>query len=273
MWYFKGRRRRYDSPYTGKEVDAAVAKGGALPDLTVAEAGKFLRVNNDGKIDAVEYPIETQVNVVYSGDVTTTASPETVSVVEFSGTTEDFSQLNVVVNNETLVYNSSYNSFDDANETVSILLADGYIKLFAYNANTFAVEIKQINEVIDEDFKEGVEKIIKAIDEYIYIQLTVTSAEFLQLSTGNTVSKTLTNEIREIVDSGDYKKINFIISAEIPNNPQILIRSVASSDVDRQWGSFLQFVLQGETASGFVAIKRTISNSNNTVNLSLTQFN
>lgn len=159
MWYFKGRRKKYNSPYTGKEVDEAVAKANSIPDGTVADAGKFLRVNNEGKIDAIEYPIETQVDIVYSGNVTTTESPETVSVVAFSGTAEDFSQLNVVVNNETLAYNSDYSSFDDANETVSILFADGYIKLFAYNANTFAVEIKQTSEVIDEEFAEGVKEV------------------------------------------------------------------------------------------------------------------
>lgn len=26
MWYFKGRRKKYKSPYTGKEVDTPVGK-------------------------------------------------------------------------------------------------------------------------------------------------------------------------------------------------------------------------------------------------------
>lgn len=54
MWYFKGRRKKYKSPYTGKEVDAAVAKAVAIPDTTVADAGKVLGVTPEGKIGLIE---------------------------------------------------------------------------------------------------------------------------------------------------------------------------------------------------------------------------
>lgn len=54
MWYFKGRRKKYKSPYTGKEVDAAVAKADSIPDTTVADAGKVLGVTPEGKIGLIE---------------------------------------------------------------------------------------------------------------------------------------------------------------------------------------------------------------------------
>lgn len=159
MWYFKGRRKKYKSPYTGKEVDAAVANSQAFPEYAAADSGKFLRVNADGKLDFDEYPIETKVEVIFEGNVTTAESAETVNVVEYDGTADDFSKLTVKVNDETLTYDSTYQSFDDANETVSILLQDSYIKLFAYNANTFAVDIKDVSTAVDEGFSAGVEAV------------------------------------------------------------------------------------------------------------------
>lgn len=159
MWYFKGRRKKYKSPYTGKEVDAAVKNSQAFPEYAAADSGKFLRVNADGKLDFNEYPIETEIEVIFEGNVTTAESPETVNVVEYDGTAEDFSKLTVKVNGETLTYDSTYQSFDDAGETVSILLQTGYIKLFAYNANTFAVDIKDISSSIDEGFSGGVDAV------------------------------------------------------------------------------------------------------------------
>ena len=47
-------QKKYISKYTGKEIDAAVAKAGNLPAVTSADAGKALVVDEEGKIVAGE---------------------------------------------------------------------------------------------------------------------------------------------------------------------------------------------------------------------------
>lgn len=43
-------QKKYISKYTGAEIDAAVAKAGSVPDVTSADAGKALVVDEEGKI-------------------------------------------------------------------------------------------------------------------------------------------------------------------------------------------------------------------------------
>ena len=45
-------QKKYTSKYTGREIDAAVAKAGNLPATTSADAGKALVVDAEGKIVA-----------------------------------------------------------------------------------------------------------------------------------------------------------------------------------------------------------------------------
>lgn len=47
-------KKKYKSPYTGKEVDAAVGKADTIPDTSVADAGKVLGVTPEGKIGLIE---------------------------------------------------------------------------------------------------------------------------------------------------------------------------------------------------------------------------
>lgn len=46
-------KKKYKSPYTGKEVDESVGKGSKLPKITAADAGKILSVDSEGNISAV----------------------------------------------------------------------------------------------------------------------------------------------------------------------------------------------------------------------------
>lgn len=47
-------KKKYKSPYTGKEVDAAVGKADTIPDTSVADAGKVLGVTPEGKIGLID---------------------------------------------------------------------------------------------------------------------------------------------------------------------------------------------------------------------------
>lgn len=69
MWYFKGRRKKYKSPYTGKEVDAAVGKGGKLPTVTVADAGKILGIDENGNYVAVDLNALPAVSALDEGKI------------------------------------------------------------------------------------------------------------------------------------------------------------------------------------------------------------
>ena len=78
MWYFKGRRKKYKSPYTGKEVDAAVkkaedttataeeinatvAKVDKLPNTTSADEGKIYAVDSEGNTTVIDIPSSVDV--------------------------------------------------------------------------------------------------------------------------------------------------------------------------------------------------------------------
>ena len=47
-------KKIFKSKYTGKEIDAAIAKAGTVPTVTSADAGKALVVDDEGKIVAGE---------------------------------------------------------------------------------------------------------------------------------------------------------------------------------------------------------------------------
>lgn len=57
MWYFKGRRKKYKSPYTGKEVDAAIKKA----EDTTATAAEI-----DAAVNKLETFFDTEDNENYA---------------------------------------------------------------------------------------------------------------------------------------------------------------------------------------------------------------
>ena len=159
MWYFKGRRKKYKSPYTGKEVDAAVANSQAFPEYAAADSGKFLRVNADGKLDFDEYPIETNTTTVYDGTVTVVEGGVEVNITSYSGTADDFKELTVVVNDETLVYDNDYGTFDSQDLSINVIKDGTMLKLLADSAGDYAVSIANITQTVDEGFSAGVDAV------------------------------------------------------------------------------------------------------------------
>lgn len=130
------------------------------------EGNEVVTVNDNGIIKGV-HPVSKEETTLFDGAVTTVGDADTEPIVAFSGTAEEFSELYVCVNNERLVYNTEYQSFDDANETVSVLLTDGYIKIFAYNSGTFAIIIKQSTTTVDEGFVEAVQSVVYDNDDAV----------------------------------------------------------------------------------------------------------
>ena len=159
MWYFKGRRKKYKSPYTGKEVDAAVANSQAFPEYAAADSGKFLRVNADGKLDFDEYPIETNTTTVYDDTVTVVEGGVEVNITSYSGTADDFKELTVVVNDETLVYDNDYGTFDSQDLSINVIKDGTMLKLLADSAGDYAVSIANITQTVDEGFSAGVDAV------------------------------------------------------------------------------------------------------------------
>ena len=77
-------QKKYISKYTGKEIDDAIGQvieggGGELPDITVADYGKMLTVNDQGKliVKKVNYDI-----VLTSTDGTTWDTDTTFSTLQ-----------------------------------------------------------------------------------------------------------------------------------------------------------------------------------------------
>ena len=133
-------KKIFKSKYTGKEIDAAIAKAGNLPATTSADAGKVLVVDDEGKIVAGEagggssgYSIEY---VQIADDQTINLDPEypTVYVVALNSSYENIPQykinvLRVVVGDNTydLVVNDGNKPdsgyfFDAYDSTVPISL-------------------------------------------------------------------------------------------------------------------------------------------------------
>ena len=50
-------QKKYISKYTGEEIDAAVAAGSQVPEITVEDAGRILGVDAEGKIVAKDQPL------------------------------------------------------------------------------------------------------------------------------------------------------------------------------------------------------------------------
>lgn len=50
-------QKKYISKYTGAEIDAAVAAGSQVPEITVEDAGRILGVDAEGKIVAKTDPV------------------------------------------------------------------------------------------------------------------------------------------------------------------------------------------------------------------------
>ena len=77
MWYFKGRRKKYKSPYTGKEVDAAVKKA----EDTTATAEE-INAAADYVDDLTATAAEVNAAADYVDDLTATAA-EVNSAITF----------------------------------------------------------------------------------------------------------------------------------------------------------------------------------------------
>jgi hypothetical protein len=136
--------------------------GSGLPPVTAENAGEFLRVNENGKIESEAYPIKEVTTVFYNGTVIADSDEYTTNLTEYTGTEEEFMRARVFVNDERLYFNEEYNTFGNEEETIFIRI-DGrfvkYIQFMAINAGTYNINIYSISERIDEAFKYGVEEI------------------------------------------------------------------------------------------------------------------
>lgn len=229
MWYFKGRRKKYKSPYTGKEVDAAVARGGNLPVVTSADAGKVLVVDDEGKIIATElgsglpdvtaddngkmlqvknsewgvvpYPIAE--NYLYNGTVTLTDA----EVPLFNFTPSDYSEMinfhlgftEIKVNDNDLTFvNGSYEYSADGITYSVYFNPDTFSAMFiAVDSEThvvsgdYSVAVKRSTPVLDTSFSNSVNQILDNKIKTIHIWYDEDAQGYVCAETGQEIESWL----------------------------------------------------------------------------------
>ena len=175
MWYFKGRRKKYKSPYTGKEVDAAVAKAGKLPTVTSADVGMVLGVDDEGNIITTEggvpedYPYVTEKIVIPDVTFTIETTSSGAASIDIYGSSTNPEDYEVKIDGKQLTWNEYYfNYYDD--ETSYSYTVDFYGGNFTsagvYNVSTeedvpgdYTLSISVNEKSIDENFEKAVEEI------------------------------------------------------------------------------------------------------------------
>lgn len=142
---------------TPEKTTISNLEGGALPPVTPENAGAFLRVDSEGEIGAEQYPITTNTTTVYDDTVTVTEGGVAVNITTtYSGTDDDFKELTVVVNDETIPYDNYYEGFHNQDYSIIVTKDGSTLKLLAGTAGDYTVSIVNITRTVDEDFAEAV---------------------------------------------------------------------------------------------------------------------
>lgn len=158
MWYFKGRRKKYKSPYTGKEVDAAVKKA---EDTTATAEEINAAVDYVGDLTATAAEVNAAVD--YVGDLTATAAEVNTAAstidqafrggIEFIScvpSTQVYSQIS-----EINFASETYNEYDFGNIHTTLIPKEGSATSPDYLTKTIPLTIHLSTAITQSLFSTG----------------------------------------------------------------------------------------------------------------------